>query len=84
MKLVRGQEHQAFMPGRPTAAAGSSQALYVYSPFCGTCRLAERMLARALMGDPELLIKDEPCSGLDIYEREKLLQDMALLSGLST
>ncbi|NGP59841.1 ATP-binding cassette domain-containing protein [Paenibacillus thiaminolyticus] len=48
------------------------------------CSQGERkkiMLARALMGDPDLLIMDEPCSGLDIYEREKLLEDMALLSG---
>jgi iron complex transport system ATP-binding protein len=45
-------------------------------PF-GTLSQGERkkaLLARALMGNPELLIMDEPCAGLDLYEREKFLK----------
>lgn len=54
----------------------------------GTLSQGERkkvLLARALMPSPDLLIMDEPCSGLDLYEREKLLITVDELSreGLS-
>lgn len=39
-------------------------------------------IARALMAQPELLILDEPCSGLDLIERENLLQTIKQLATL--
>lgn len=39
------------------------------------------LLARAWMAKPELLILDEPCTGLDLLARENLLQAIQLLAG---
>ncbi|UQZ37152.1 molybdenum ABC transporter ATP-binding protein [Paenibacillus sp. PK3_47] len=49
-----------------------------YHPF-GTLSQGERkkaMLARCLIAEPKLLIMDEPCAGLDLYEREKMLAEI--------
>ncbi|BBI33669.1 ABC transporter ATP-binding protein [Cohnella abietis] len=38
------------------------------------------LLARTMMASPELIILDEPCAGLDLYEREKFLYALNELS----
>jgi len=47
-------------------------------PF-GTLSQGERkkaLLARTMMARPRLLVLDEPCAGLDLYEREKFLETL--------
>ncbi|MGO4347142.1 ABC transporter ATP-binding protein [Paenibacillus sp. MCAF9] len=39
------------------------------------------LIARALMASPKLLILDEPCTGLDVFAREQLLQMIAGVAG---
>ncbi|MBP2099338.1 ABC transporter ATP-binding protein [Enterococcus rivorum] len=38
------------------------------------------LISRALMARPELLILDEPCNGLDLFAREKLLKQIQAIA----
>lgn len=52
-----------------------------------TCSLGERqrvLIARALFGEHELLLFDEPAAGLDLPAREQLLAAMAAVRGPTT
>ena len=45
----------------------------------GVCSQGEQrrtLIARAFMNEPNLMVLDEPCSGLDLSAREKLLKTL--------
>ncbi|GMK38536.1 ABC transporter ATP-binding protein [Paenibacillus sp. CCS19] len=48
-----------------------------------TCSQGEKqklLIARALMAKPRILILDEPCNGLDLFSRERLLESIKELT----
>ncbi|UJF35428.1 ABC transporter ATP-binding protein [Paenibacillus hexagrammi] len=47
---------------------------------CSQGEKQKLLIARALMASPKLLILDEPCNGLDLFSRERLLEAIQQLA----
>ncbi|QJC53910.1 ABC transporter ATP-binding protein [Paenibacillus albicereus] len=69
-----------------TRARGQMESLgclHLWDREYGTCSQGEKqklLLARALMASPQVLILDEPCNGLDLFSRERLLESISELA----
>ena len=70
-----GLIHALFPEGRADRVAAASIRLL------STGQLRRLFLARALAGDPDILLLDEPCSGLDAESRARYLDVLDTLAG---